>query len=158
MKILGIDPGSTLIGFGVITEQRGELSFVRCGVLTTKSKDPLLKLKEVNELVTKLLDEERPELVGLEKLYFSKNKKTALEVAQARGVIASLLLTRGIPVCELGPGTVKVSLTNDGRADKQMVEKMVKIILKTPLLEGDDNASDALAVAIAAYSHNRIPR
>ncbi len=150
MRILGIDPGSTLMGFGVIIEMGGELSFESVGVLTIKEKDPTKKLLELSKKLEELLDKTKPELVGLEKLYFSKNKKTALEVSQARGVIARALLVRNLPILEYGPGQIKVAVTGYGNADKESVAKMVKYILKLPSDKLDDNASDALAIAIAA--------
>ncbi len=159
MRILGIDPGSTLMGFGVITETSGVLSLVSVGVLKMTEKDPTRKLLELSQKLSHLLDEQQPELVGLEKLYFSKNKKTALEVSQARGVIASTLLTRGLPILEYGPGQIKMAITGYGNADKESVAKMVQYILKLEKDKLDDNASDALAIAItAAFGHAQTKR
>jgi len=148
MKILGIDPGSTLIGFGLIEEDGGTLKMTAVGVLKIAEKDPTKKLLELSHGLNKLLDEHQPELVGLEKLYFSKNKKTALEVSQARGVIANTLLLRGLPILEYGPGQIKMAVTGYGNADKVSVAKMVNYILKLAAEKIDDNASDALAIAI----------
>ncbi|MDO8601916.1 MAG: crossover junction endodeoxyribonuclease RuvC [bacterium] len=150
MKILGIDPGSTLMGFGLIEEKSGALSMLAVGVLKMAEKDPTKKLLELSQKLNKLLDKHKPELVGLEKLYFSKNKKTALEVSQARGVIANTLLTRGLPILEYGPGQIKMAITGYGNADKESVAKMVNYILKLPAGKIDDNASDALAIALTA--------
>lgn len=124
------------------------------GVLVMTEKDPTKKLLELSQKLNKLLDECEPELVGLEKLYFSKNKKTALEVSQARGVIANTLLLRGLPILEYGPGQIKMAVTGYGNADKESVAKMAKYILKLPTDKLDDNASDALAIAITtAFGH-----
>lgn len=159
MKILGIDPGSTLMGFGLIEENAGTLSMLDVGVLKMAEKDPTRKLLELSQKLSKLLDETRPALVGLEKLYFSKNKKTALEVSQARGVIANTLLSRGLPILEYGPGQIKMAVTGYGNADKESVAKMVKYILKLPADQLDDNASDALAIAVtAAFGHAQTER
>lgn len=159
MKILGIDPGSTLMGFGLIEENAGTLSMLDVGVLKMAEKDPTKKLLELSKKLTALLDTHNPELVGLEKLYFSKNKKTALEVSQARGVIANTLLSRGLPILEYGPGQIKMAVTGYGNADKDSVAKMVKYILKLPQDKLDDNASDALAIAVtAAFGHNQTER
>ncbi len=159
MKILGIDPGSTLMGFGLIEENAGTLSMLNVGVLKMAEKDPTRKLLELSQKLSKLLDETRPALVGLEKLYFSKNKKTALEVSQARGVIANTLLSRGLPILEYGPGQIKMAVTGYGNADKESVAKMVKYILKLPADQLDDNASDALAIAVtAAFGHAQTER
>lgn len=142
------------MGFGVIEDRAGELSLLTFGVLKIKEKEPMKKLLELSERLTKLLKEHQPDLVGLEKLYFSKNKKTALEVSQARGVIANTLLAEHIPILEYGPGQVKVAVAGYGNADKESVAKMVRHILKLPAGRLDDNASDALAIAItAAFGH-----
>lgn len=150
MKILGIDPGSTLMGYGLIDDTAGKLTKLAVGVLKIKEKDPTKKLFELSQGLNALLDKYRPELVGLEKLYFSKNKKTALEVSQARGVIANTLLSRNLPILEYGPGQIKSAVAGYGSADKESVAKMVRYILNMPNEKLDDNASDALAIAIAA--------
>ncbi len=150
MRILGIDPGSTLMGFGLIEDQDGKLTMLSCGVLTMSEKNPTKKLLELSTGLLKLLRKHQPELVGLEKLYFSKNKKTALEVSQARGVIANTVLSRGLPILEYGPGQIKLAVTGYGNADKQAVAKMTRHILCLDDQRLDDNASDALAIAITA--------
>lgn len=159
MKILGIDPGSTLMGFGLIEEQGGVLTMLSVGVLVMAEKDPTKKLHELTQKLNTLLDEHKPELIGLEKLYFSKNKKTALEVSQARGAIITALLARGLPILEYGPGQIKMAVTGYGNADKESVAKMVKYILKLPATKLDDNASDGLAIALAtAFDHAQTKR
>lgn len=159
MKILGIDPGSTLMGYGLIEDRAGTLSMLAVGVLKMAEKDPTQKLHELSKKLTALLSEHQPELVGLEKLYFSKNKKTALEVSQARGVIANTLLSRGLPILEYGPGQIKMAVTGYGNADKDSVAKMVKYLLKLPADKLDDNASDALAISItAAFGYQQAKR
>lgn len=150
MKILGIDPGSTLMGFALLESNQNALKPITYGVLKIKAKNLPDKLIELSKGLKKILEKEKPDLAGLEKLFFSKNKKTALEVAQARGVIFLELLQRGIPVVEMTPGEIKVATTNYGNSDKQAVAKMVSKILGISELSGDDNASDALAVAVAA--------
>lgn len=149
MRILGIDPGSTLMGFGLIESDKGNLKVLEYGVLTIKAKELPEKLLELSNGLQKLLERAKPESAGLEKLFFSKNKKTAFEVAQARGVILLELLRHKIPIIELTPGEIKVAATGYGSSDKVAVAKMVSKILNIKKLEYDDNASDALAVAIA---------
>ena len=158
MKILGIDPGSTLMGFGLIERlSDGSLKEISSG--TTNIKETLLgpKLFLLNRDFRKFLREHKPDIVGVETLFFSKNKKTALEVAHARGVILLAILDQGIPLVEYTPGQIKQAVTNYGSADKKMVKKMVELILKTKLT-GDDNASDALAVAITTASYLNQPK
>lgn len=151
MRILGIDPGSSSAGFGVIeTNQSGQLFAIEYGVLEVHEKDPARKLLEIYTGLTRLLERQPVQAAGIEKLFFSKNTKTAFEVSQARGVILLCLLQKKIPFVELAPNEVKVALTNYGQADKKAVAKMVRLMLSLPALDVDDNASDALAIAIAA--------
>ncbi len=156
MRILGIDPGTVRLGYGLIEKTR-ELKLLTYGVLEIKNKqsEPA-KIFELGKKLSELIDELKPDLAGVEKLYFAKNQKTAMLVSQARGVILHLLTQRSIPIRELRPGDVKIAVTNYGLADKGAVARMVKQILKIPDLRGYDDASDALAIAIAAAYGNNI--
>lgn len=149
MKILGIDPGSTSMGFALLTEDSHVLKLVTHGSTTIKLKSLPEKLVRLHKILEKLIKECKPEAAGVEKLFFAKNKKTALEVAHARGVILLTLLEHKIPVYEFTPGEVKIAVTNYGAADKKMVATMAARILGLTTLPGDDNAADAVAVAIA---------
>lgn len=149
MIILGIDPGSTSMGYAVLSEKKGVLSAVAYGTTKIRAADLMSKLTAVRSFVRELTQTYRPDVVGIEKLFFSTNKKTAFEVAQARGVILITLTEHGAPLLEFTPGEVKVAVTNYGSADKAMVQKMVTRLLGLTAFTGDDNASDALAVAIA---------
>lgn len=149
MKILGIDPGTSRIGFGLI-ETEGGLKLLRYGVVEAKEKDLPGKIFNFSKQLSDLITELQPDLAAVEKLFFSKNRKTALDVAQARGAILSLLLSRNIKFVEFGPSEVKLNVTGYGSSDKQAVAKMVKAILKVSELPGYDDASDALAIAITA--------
>lgn len=156
MKILGIDPGTTRLGYGLI-QKGGELKLLAYGVLEVKGKkgEPA-KIFELGKKLSDLLDELKPDLAGVEKIYFAKNQKTAMLVSQARGVILHLLTQKGIPIRELRPGDVKIAVTSYGLAEKRAVARMVGQILKIPELVGHDDASDALAIAIAAAYGNNI--
>jgi crossover junction endodeoxyribonuclease RuvC len=148
MIILGIDPGTARIGYGVIKKEYGKISFLDAGILkisSDKSRHVLLQIKkELDSLIKKW----RPGLMGVEKVYFSKNQKTAMSVAEARGVILLAGLEAGIEVRECSPNEVKSGLTGYGLADKRGVAKMVNLALGTPKLKIIDDASDALAIAI----------
>ncbi len=146
--ILGIDPGSVRIGYGLIKKDKRGLSYQKSGLLEIPKKQPYLVLleKKINQILAK----EKPDLVALEKLYFVKNQKTALEVAQSRGVIVCSILKRKIPLIELNPSQIKLAITGNGRADKKEVAKMVKLILKLKNFQKIDDVTDALAIAIAA--------
>jgi len=155
MRILGIDPGSSLIGYGLIEKTTtNDLVELEHGVITVQEKELAPKLLILAKDLRRLIKKFKPDLVGVEKLFFAKNKKTALEVAHARGVILFTILESQLPLVEYTPAQIKQAVTNHGSADKKMVQKMVSIILKTTL-RSDDNAADALAVAITAANYHR---
>jgi len=155
MKILGIDPGTSRIGFGLI-ETDGGLKLIHYGTIEAKEKELTGKMANANSQFRKLLAEFNPEFAAIEKIYFAKNQKTALGVAQARGALLSILLENGIPIAEFSPTEVKSQVAGYGLADKKGVAKMVRAILKLTELPGYDDASDALAIAIVAANHHRI--
>lgn len=148
-KILGIDPGSSRLGYGLIEKQGSQLRFLRAGTLEIKERDLNQKLLYLANDFKRLLTNSKPQLVVIEKIYFSKNVKTAIEVAQARGVIIFLTMDHKIPILEVSPQQAKSAVTSYGAADKKAVAKMVSILLKRPLLDKLDDTSDALAIAIA---------
>lgn len=162
MIILGIDPGSTRIGYGIIKANR-ELSLIAYGVIeVSREKSPasLSSRKSGNELaqlltksstaLRELMDLYQPEKVGIEKLFFTKNVKTGIEVAQARGALINEIARYNIPIEEFTPSEIKLAVTGYGNSDKKSVAKMVYKILRTDPIKGHDDASDALAVAITA--------
>ena len=149
MRILGIDPGSTSMGYAVLDEVRGELRVVAYGTTTIAAKDLPGKLLLLDSQLAAIIRAHSPAIAGVERLFLARNKKTAFEVAHSRGVIMLSLLKSNIPTYEITPNEVKIAVTNYGGSDKQMVAKMVMKILGLPKLSGDDNAADALAVAIA---------
>lgn len=149
--IMGIDPGYGRMGFGVVFVERGKSQLVDYGVMSTLMgdafEDRLLHL--ANDL-NDLLLHHMPALVALEKLFFAKNSKTALAVAEARGVALLLAAQHRVPVVEFTPTQVKKALTGDGNAPKQAVQKMVKEWLSLPRPPKPDDAADALAIALVA--------
>ena len=148
MIVIGIDPGTARIGYGVIKKEYGKVSFLDAGILKIgKNQHALLQIKK--ELGS-LLKKWKPGLMGVERVYFSKNQKTAMSVAEARGVILLAGLEAGIEIKECSPNEVKSGLTGYGLADKRGVAKMVNLALGTPNLKIIDDASDALAIAIFA--------
>lgn len=148
MRILGIDPGSARVGFGLIADDGPHLTAITHGVIDLHEKDPNKKLLALAREIRALLQKTSPDIVALEKLYFSTNQKTGIAVAESRGAIALLILEAGLPLFEYGPGEVKLAVTNDGRADKIAVAKMVEKILKLAAVKGPDDITDALAIAI----------
>lgn len=148
MKILGIDPGTARLGYGII-ETKPSLQYVDCGVFEPKTKDSSVRLKLIAEKLNILIDQNKPEYGIVERLYFSTNKKTALSVAEARGVILLVLAQRKVSVIEFTPNQVKSMVTGWGRSDKKNVEQAVKVTIKLPKgAKMIDDATDALALAL----------
>ena len=150
IKILGIDPGSSRTGWGLIEKQGGNLKLLDAGIIEIKTKNPNEKLFYLTRDFQKLLQKTKPKVVAVEKLFFTKNIKTGIEVAQTRGAIILEVTKYKIPIVELSPSEVKLAVTGYGLSDKKGVAKMVAKILNTEKLVGFDDASDALAIAIAA--------
>ncbi len=158
MRIIGIDPGYAIIGFGIL-EYRGGIDFaiVKFGAITTPAGLPFSeRLRMIYDDMSQILDAYKPDEMGIEKLYFNTNTTTAIDVAQARGVTLLPAIQRGIKICEYTPLQVKMSITGFGGADKKQVQKMTKEILHLSKVPKPDDTADALALAIChghtAYS------
>jgi crossover junction endodeoxyribonuclease RuvC len=157
MIILGIDPGSTRAGYGVIDfpnhSSGASPKFIAGGILKVSSIDKSQRLVELRNSFVPVIKEYSPDIAGVEKLYFVKNMKTALEVAQSRGVIMMCIQDKKIPIKEFTPLEIKQGVCGYGTADKQGVMKMVKKLLKIGDLKEPDDVYDALAVAlVTGYS------
>lgn len=153
---MGIDPGTQRVGYGIIKKERGRLRFVRAGLLKIESRGSYGALLEIKREFDKLLRLWSPAAVAVEKIYFSKNQKTGLRVAEARGVILLSAMERGLLIKEYSPNEVKLKLTGYGFADKKAVIKMVGLLLQKPGLKIIDDAADALALAIIASEGGKI--
>ena len=150
MKILGIDPGTATTGYGVIESKHGKLTLIEYGCIkTAKAKEPAERLLEIYNDLNKLIKKHKPKVVGVESVFFYKNVKTAIAVAQARGVVLLCIKKSKIKLAEFTPLQVKQTLTTYGRADKKQVQFMVKQLLNLTQTPKPDDAADALAVAIA---------
>ena len=147
MISLGIDPGTRRIGYGIV--QDGQ-KFIAAGILQIKSADDIGALVETKQGLDALIKKHKPDVVAVERLFFAKNQKTALAVAQARGVILLAIHERKVLIQEYTPNEVKSGVTGYGNADKKAVFKMVCLILGKHDLKVIDDASDALALAILA--------
>ena len=147
MRILGIDPGTTRIGYGLI-EKNGGVRLIDSGLISGEgvSRDKRLVLLE-KELV-KLIRHLNPDLVSLEKLFFTKNKRTAMAVSEARGVIILTVRKLGVPLLEFTPSDIKATVAGNGRADKEEVKRAVCYTLGIRSVPEPDDVSDALAIAI----------
>ena len=150
MKILGIDPGIGICGFGLIeASSRAGAKALDYGAVTTKVDAPIpARLKELYDSLLQVFDETKPEVVAVEKLFFSKNITTGIVVAEARGIILLIAEQRGLPVHEYSPNQIKMALAGYVAATKTQIEEMVRVHLGLERKPKPDDAADALAVAI----------
>ena len=154
MISLGIDPGTRRIGYGVVSNDGNAACFVAAGILDIKSSDDPGALLETQREMSAIIKKYKPEIVVIEKVYFAKNQKTAIAVAQARGVIVLAAKEHRLLIKECTPNEVKLGVTGYGSADKKAVAKMVRLILGKHDLKVIDDASDALALAILGIDKN----
>jgi crossover junction endodeoxyribonuclease RuvC len=154
MRILGIDPGTAIMGWGVIDADGGDVEMVSYGVLTTPAKTPLpQRLELLYNGLAHVLAAYRPDAGAVEELFFSKNVTTALAVGHARGVAMLALQQAGVRIFEYKPMAVKQAVVGYGHADKQQMQHLVQMTLNLDHLPQPDDAADALAIAIChAYS------
>jgi crossover junction endodeoxyribonuclease RuvC len=158
MISLGIDPGTRRIGYGIVRSERNEIEFVAAGILNIKSVDDAGALMETKRGIDALIKKYKPDAAAVEKLFFASNQKTAMAVAQARGVILLAIRESDTPLREYAPNEMKSGITGYGSADKKAVLKMVRMILQKPELKVIDDASDALALAILTTKDNTNPK
>lgn len=148
-KIIGIDPGFDRLGFAVIVVERGRARAIDFGVITTDKKDDFgQRLLQLEKDLICLLKEHKPDLLSLEKLYTTVNQKTAMKVAEARGIVTLTAARHKLPTVEFTPNQVKSAITGNGAADKKAVQKMVARLLNLPRVPEPDDAADALAIAL----------
>lgn len=149
MRVIGIDPGTAITGWGVVEGDGNDLRVIAYGVVTTPAGTPLPeRLQVIYRELTELLGKWQPESSAIEELFFSKNAKTALAVGHGRGAAMLALANAGLPITEYKPLEVKQAITGHGGADKQQMQQMVKLLLSLDELPRPDDAADALAVAI----------
>ena len=155
MRILGLDPGSRVCGYGVIEQRAGQLTYVECGVLTAPEHRPMeARLGEIARGLTDVIRELVPEVVAVEDVFEHQNPRSALALAQARGMVLAVVGLAGLEVASYAPASVKKAVTGSGRAEKDQVARMVQMLIGLHSLPRAD-ASDALAVAI---THGRTSR
>jgi crossover junction endodeoxyribonuclease RuvC len=155
--VLGIDPGTARLGYGLVDRQGSHLAIVDYGCLETVDDRSLeQRLLLIHEGLTHLIATHHPEAVGVERLFFNRNAQTAMAVGQARGVVLLVAAQHGLPVFEYGPHEVKMAVTGYGRAPKEQVQRMVQMLLSMAELPRPDDAADALAVAVCT-AHSAVP-
>jgi crossover junction endodeoxyribonuclease RuvC len=149
MRIIGIDPGTGILGFGVIDARGAKTTLVTAGVITTPAHTPLPdRLLDIYDGLTQIIVETHPEVMAIEKLFFNQNVTTAMSVSQARGVAMLTGRQAELPIEEYTPGQIKQSITGYGKADKKQVQEMVRLQLGLTEVPKPDDCADALAAAL----------
>lgn len=154
MKIIGVDPGTRVTGYGIILCSGARYSSIGWGAIKTRGGSSIAyRLKQIADGLRKLIDEHDPDCMALEESFFAKNAQSALKLGMARGAIMLVAAENGLPVFEYSPLLIKQSVVGYGRADKNQVKVMVKNILSLKEDPTPFDASDALAVAITHANH-----
>ncbi len=149
MRVLGIDPGYAIVGYGFVDCVRGKMSTVDFGAVTTPAgMDFGKRLEIIYRQVNAMIEQMKPDVVAVEKLFFTNNQKTGIDVAQARGVVILVASMHNVPLFEYTPLQIKQGVTGYGKAEKKQVMEMVRQILKLESVPKPDDTADALAVAI----------
>ncbi|MBW7881551.1 MAG: crossover junction endodeoxyribonuclease RuvC [Caldilineaceae bacterium] len=148
--VLGVDPGTAITGYGVVGEtQDGSFELLACGVIRTQAHEPMhLRLKEIFQDLTALIDEFQPDQIAVEKLFFGRNVTTAISVGQARGAILLAAALASVDVVEYTPAEVKQAIAGYGNAEKRQVQEMVRHTLGLAEPPTPDDAADGVAIAI----------
>ncbi|HYH75316.1 MAG TPA: crossover junction endodeoxyribonuclease RuvC [Candidatus Saccharimonadales bacterium] len=156
MRILGIDPGTGILGFGVIDVQGRKTQLVDAGVIRTPVKeDDAVRLLTIYEELTDIIAATNPTLMSVEKLFFAKNVTTAMTVAQARGVVLLCGMQAGMTIHEYTPMQIKQAITGYGKADKKQMQEMVRVLLGLTEVPKPDDCADAIAAALTHASTMR---
>lgn len=149
MRILGIDPGYGIIGFGLVEGNRNQFQLLRCGAITTPAgMDFSARLEIIYEDMRQLLEVAKPDAVAIEELFFGQNVTTGIGVAQSRGVILLAIRQAGLPVFQYKPSQVKQSVVGYGNASKHQVQDMTRRLLHLNQMPKPDDAADAIAIAL----------
>lgn len=149
MIVLGIDPGFAIVGFGALRAEKGKLSLISCGAVTTEAGLPLpTRLLQIENDLGQLFETFRPDAMAIEELFFNNNITTGIGVAQARGVILTAAERAGVPIYEYSPSEVKLAVVGYGKAEKRQVMDMTKRLLGLKSVPKPDDAADAVAIAL----------
>lgn len=154
LRIIGIDPGYAIVGWGIVDYAAGLFRMVACGAVQTEAGLPFgRRLEIIWDEIGAILDKCKPQSMAMEKLFFTQNQKTGIDVAQARGVLYLSAIKRGLDVAEYTPLQVKQAVVGYGKADKKQVMQMTKMLLGLERTPKPDDTADALAVAIC-HAHS----
>lgn len=158
MIILGIDPGYAIVGWGVLDYQGNQFKVLDYGAITTEADMNLFRrFQSIHQDLNEIIEKYHPDAMAIEELFFNSNRTTAINVAQARGVLILSALNHNVPVFEYTPLQVKQAVAGYGRAEKQQVQQMTKILLNLSAVPRPDDTADALAIAIC-HGHSYNPR
>lgn len=158
MIVLGIDPGTAIIGYSILQYKGSKMSLLDYGcIYTDKSDSTAKRLEQIYDSINKLIKLWQPDEVAIETLFYFKNQKTIITVAQARGVLLLASQINALEIFEYTPLQVKTGVTGYGRATKQQVQEMVKILLKLKEIPKPDDAADAIAIAINHINAKNMP-
>ncbi len=160
MRVLGIDPGTAITGYGVVQEHAdGTLEALAYGVVRTPARRPMAeRLQMLYDHISALLREHQPDAAAVETLYFGRNVTTAITVAQGRGVVLLALAQAGVPIHEYKPAEIKQAIAGYGNADKGQMQEMIRHLLALEDIPKPDDAADGLAVAITYLNASRFER
>ncbi len=154
MRVLGVDPGYAIAGYGVLDSAGATVTPVTFGVVTTEAHTPFIdRLEEVYDDFTTIMETTKPDVMAIETLFYTTNQKTAMAVAEARGVILLAAKKAGLALAEYSPLQVKQSVTGYGRATKEQVQQMIVRLLSLKEAPTPDDATDALAIALC-HAHS----
>lgn len=159
IRILGVDPGLAHTGWGILEGNGNRLRHIQHGTIETSSdEDPAVRVFKIFEGMRSLIEIHMPQFVGIEALYFAKNRRSAIPVAEARGAVMVAAASSGLPVRSCTPLEIKKALTGHGRAEKFQVQEMVRVMLGLDTVPSPDHAADALAAAICSYHLHEFDR
>lgn len=159
MRVLGIDPGTAITGYGVLDADTGELGLITAGAIFTAAGTPLPeRLLSIHTELTALLARYQPHAVAVEELFFSRNTTTAMSVGQARGVVLLCAAQAGLPIYHYKPAEVKQAVAGYGGAGKAQMQEMVRLLLGLPAVLKPDDAADAVAIAICHVHSSHLQR
>ena len=157
IKILGIDPGFAIVGYGVVDYAGNKFAVQDYGAVTTDSKENIfVRFKQIYDEVSQIVERAKPDCMAIEELFFNTNSKTAIAVAEARGILILSAMNAGVPVFEYTPLQVKQAVTGYGRAEKGQVQQMIKLLLNLEKVPKPDDVADALAIAVCCAHSERL--
>ncbi len=149
MRIIGIDPGTAIVGYGIVDFEDGKCKLVSSGsIQTSKDSEDADRLSEIEGDLTEIVEKYKPEIASVEKLFFCKNQKTVISVAQGRGVILATLAKAGVKIFEYTPMQIKLAVTGYGKSSKSDVAEMTKKLIDYDIFPKLDDTADAIAMAV----------